>query len=267
VTRRFYNAEHFRSFRKRLLRRVVEHEGELLRRIYQLEGDACIATMAETTGLSAEFLREAIALARMAHANEKPDLGYHFLLRSPVPIRPHIAAVIKKLGFAPGEYSGFYRSLFHAAMQTTFEPNRRGFGLGRAVQGKNKNKPYNPRYKPNYNPRLVSIEPHPKARRIKPLTVTEEITRKHSLKALTDIQNVYMNEPLREALGLRAKGYGTVVMTYCLYWILDAIDGLLPRTLVIQPVAVRDLFPRAENYVLPARKPLPDALLDDSETK
>jgi hypothetical protein len=215
------------AIKGRVLQRLIDDEGHLLREA-NLQDDAHIAAMSAQTGLAVDLLRRAIALSKMAHINVHVVAPVHLQVRVPIVVRPHVAAFVRQNGFMTGDYAGFYRSFFHALMQTSHEPNLRGRGL----------KPTPP------------LEPHPKGRRIKPLP-PEQVTRKRKLSELQPNQGAMVNEALRQALQRRAQRFGFRKTTYCLLWILDAIDGLLPKALVIEPVMCGDLFPHVENYVIP----------------
>lgn len=212
------------AMRKRLVLYLVEEEGASLRtNIKDPEG------LARDLGITPELLREAMALSRMAHANEGAGV-VNMPVWSPIPIRGHVLAAGVKNGFALGDYSTFFRSLFHAAMQTSYEPMIRGHGSQR------------------YG---VALDAHVKGKRVKPV-----VLRGKKRKIKCNHQRLRVNEGLHRALKARARAYRRSTATYCLQWILDAIDGLLPKDLHLDAVRYKDLYPRPENYVLPVQKPL-----------
>lgn len=227
------------AMRKRILRRIVEEEGDTLRRLHVETPD-----LLERLGLSRELLKEAIRLSRMTHVNEGTEC-VNFTIATPVAVQGYLLAAGKKNGFPVGDFSTFFRSLLHAVMQTSFEPKARGHQ--------------------RVNRATLALDPHPRGDRLRPLS-PDDIGRKDNQRKPCGYRKVRISVGLRDAIRARARCYGLGSTIYCLQWLLDAIDQILPEELIIEPVRFKELFPRAENYVLPVRKPLPETLLADSVT-
>jgi hypothetical protein len=215
--------DYIRAFRRRVLRFLVDQEHAPLREFSKVPMKH-LHELAEAAGLAPDLLTEAMKLARMAAVNQ--DVVEHVKIRlaTPAVIGPYVAAVVKKNGFESSVRS-YLRSLFHAAMQTECEPAKRRV------------------FRRLYD--VVSTDPHPRAHRVKPMPFE---------KAWRTEQTVEVSVGLREVLRARAERYGVTMSVYCEQWLLDAIDGMLPKTLYVDHVKTGDLFPRPENYVLPAPK-------------
>lgn len=221
--------------RRHLVDHLVEQEGARLRTTIK-DPEA----LARGIGVTLDVLKQAVRLARVAYANEHVAVIRNMNVLSPAPIRRHVLAAGAHYGFPLGDYTTFLRSLFHAVMQTSFEPMVRGHSLRRYQEGLRR-----------YG---VALDPHPKGHRLKLIPVSQFTSRGGDV-TLSNHQRIRINKGLYDALKERARAYGKTSATYGLLWLLDAIDGLLPKALIFEPVRFKDLFPRAENYVLPV-KPL-----------
>lgn len=218
---------YLRAFRKRLLHALVDRESVSLQRFVKVP-DKHFAELAEATGLTEALLREAIALARLAAANVEAAPLTSMLASIPLELRPYLTTVSRQHGFN-GRIPLFMSALLHAAMQTEYEPARRRMRRASILQ--------------------VVTDPHPKGHRVR----RSEPTRGKA----SPRQHLDLSVGLSLAIRARAERYGVLASIYCELWALDAIDGLLPKGLLIEPVKLTDFFPRPENYVLPASR-LPD---------
>jgi hypothetical protein len=233
------NAVTIPAARKRIVELLVEHEALFFGGVHEEK----IGHLSEQLGLAPTLLREVAMLSRFAHVNDNVgNIGIP--IRSPISMRGYVLAAGKKNGFSVGDYTTFFRSLLHTLMQTTFEPKRRSHGRHRCD---------------------ISTDPHPLGHRLRPLPISLARWNKNQTMKC-DFQRVRITRGLHGALRARARNFGTTTSSYCFHWLLDAIDDLLPKSIVLEPVVFSDLFPRADNYVLPAKKPLPETPRSDSST-